>query len=169
MGLWFSNPLTRWAALGVALLGSSAVVLSRFEALHSTLGEAWAASVLSSLGVPVALAGAMPWRQSIAIAVAWAMTFAAGVFAVKGVISFRKARARGASVWAMAAVVVALGIEFPWARGPVIAVVPLTLASIVLLAWVPSPKALRKIGWTLVGFTVLAAALMVVTARNALS
>jgi hypothetical protein len=165
VGLWLAAPLTRWAALGVGLLGLSAVVLSRFEVLHSALGEVWAGTVLSSLGIPIALAGGMPWRQSIAIALAWAATFAAGIFAVKGVIGFRKTRARGASVWGMTAVVVALALEGQWSLGPVIAVAPLTLTSIVLLAIAPSPKALRPIGWTLVGFTVLAAALMVVTAR----
>jgi hypothetical protein len=117
----------------------------------------------------VALAGGMPWRPAIAIAIAWSLTFAAGVFAVKGVIAYRKTQTRGLSVWGLLAAAAALALEAFWARGPVIAVAPLTFASAVLIAVVPSPKALRAIGWTLVAFTVVSAALMVVTARVGLA
>lgn len=165
-GLWLSNAQTRWAALCVGILGLSAAILSRFEFLHSSLGEAWAGSVLAALGVPVALAGEMPLRLTTTIALAWSLAFAAGVFAVKGVISYRKTASRGGAIWGMTAVAAGLVLESKWESGPVIAVTPLTLASVLLLMMVPSPKALRKIGWTLVGFTVLAAALMVMTARG---
>jgi hypothetical protein len=165
-GLWLSNEQTRWAALGVGLLGLSAALLSRFEFLHSALGEAWAGGVLAALGVPVALASGMPIRLAIAIALAWSLAFAAGVFAVKGVIAYRKTAARGGAIWGMFAALAGLVLQLKWASGPVIAVIPLTLASVALLIMVPSPKSLRKIGWTLVGFTVLAAALMVMTARG---
>ena len=164
-GLWISNAQTRWAAVGVGVLGLSAAILSHLEFLHSAFGEAWAGSVLAALGVPIALAGAMPVRLAIAIALAWSLAFAAGVFAIKGVISYRKTTTRGGAIWGMIAVVTGLVLELKWASGPVMAVTPLTLASVLLLIRVPSPKALRKIGWTLVGFTVLSAALMVLTAR----
>jgi hypothetical protein len=165
VGLWMSNVQTRWAAVGVGILGLSAAILSRLEFLHSALGEAWAGAVLAALGVPIALAGAMPLRLAITIALAWSLAFAAGVFAIKGVISYRKTTTRGGATWGMLAVVTGLVLELKWASGPVMAVTPLTLASVLLLIRVPSPKALRKIGWTLVGFTVLATALMVLTAR----
>ncbi len=96
----------------------------------------------------------MSLRLAITIALAWSLAFAAGIFAVKGVISYRKTAARGRVTWGMLAVVTGLVLEHKWASGPVIAVTPLTLASVLLLIRVPSPKALRKIGWTLVGFTV---------------
>ena len=141
-------------------------MMDRFEISGSTLGEVWAGAVLSCLGIPIGLAGGLPLRLTLAVAMAWALAFAAGIFAVKGLITLRKTGSRGTSSWGLALVVVGLVLESLWWKGPVVAVMPLTLACIGTLVWAPSPKALRKIGWTLVGVTVLAATLMVLAVRN---
>ena len=166
LGLIGSNHEARWAGVIIGMLGASALVMDRFEISRGAWGEVWAGAVLSSLGIPIGLSGGLPLRLTLAVALAWALAFAAGIFAVKGLITLRKIGSRGSSSWGLALVVVGLVLESLWSIGPVIAVMPLTLACIVTLVWSPPPKALRKIGWTLVSFTVLAAALLVVAVRS---
>lgn len=166
LGLIGSNYETRWAGVIVGMLGASALMMDRFEVSSSVLGEVWAGAVLSSLGIPIGLAAGLPLRVALAVALAWSLAFAAGIFAVKGLITLRKTGSRGTSSWGLAVVVVGLVLESLWLAGPVVAVIPLTMACVATLVWAPSPKALRKIGWTLVAFTVVAAALMVVAVRR---
>jgi hypothetical protein len=165
IGLLYSSPPTRIAAISVGVLGLSAALMSRHEFRHSTLGEVWGGAVLSSLGVPIALAGGLSLKIAFAIAVAWSLAFGMGVFAVKGVILTRKNGSPSVGWWGLCVSVSLLMLEAVWAPWPVAAVAPLALASLVLRALRPSPKALRLVGWILVAFTVIAAALMVLAAR----
>ena len=62
-------------------------------------------------------------------------------------------------------IVLLLVVESCIALGPVLAVLPLAFSAVTLFAVAPSPKALRLVGWTLVGFTVAAGVLMALNAR----
>ena len=164
-GLLRSSEVTRSSVLLVVSLALLTVLLSKFGRLHSAEGEVLAGAMLALLSVPITLASGQSLSAALAIAVAWASAFASGIFAVRAVIMKKKYGTRGRGYWGLLAVSVLLIVESCWATGPVVAVLPLTVASAVVFGLAPSPRHLRTIGWTLVGFTALAASLMVLASR----
>ena len=164
-GLILANRATKIAGLSVAMLALVAGTLSHFDKLHSAFGEVWAGTVLAALGIPVSLACGVSIELALGNAFAWSLAFASGVFAVRAIIQRRKSGTRGRGLWAILAIVLLLVTQSRFTLGPVLAVSPLALAAVALFAVAPSPKALRKVGWTLVGFTVAAALAMALNAR----
>jgi hypothetical protein len=124
---------------------------------RTTAGEVLVASALSSLSLPVALAGGV-----------FATVFALATVAVRALIG-RTARAGGpppvvAGVFTMGVVALLAVLA---ARGVLAAIAPyaaLPVAAVALALTVrpPSPRHLRTIGWTLVGATAASAVLLVV-------
>lgn len=167
--LLLANGITRVAVLGVGALAVVAGALSLRGKLHSSFGEVWAGVVLAALGIPVSLACGTSLELALGNALAWALAFASGVFAVRALIHRKKTGTRGHGLWGLIAILLLLLVEARFVPGPVLAVTPLALAAVTLYAVSPSPKALRKVGWTLVGFTVAAALAMAINSRTRVS
>jgi len=165
VGLLMANPVARASAVGVGLLAILTALLGKLKQLHSAVGEVWAGVVFASLSIPISLSSNMSPSSAISIAIAWALSFGSGVFAVRAVIARKRTGKRGKGSWGIFAVLLLQALESRWAIGPALAVLPLTLASLVIIGIVPAPKHLRKIGWALVVLTAISAFLIVVTAR----
>ena len=164
-GMLLANRAAQIAALSASVFALVAAVTSQKGSLHNAFGEIWAGTVLATLGVPVSVACGMPFRLALENAFAWALAFAAGVLAVRALIQRKKTGFRGSGVWGILVIVLLLVAESCLALGPVLAVLPLALSAVTLFAVAPSPKALRRVGWTLVGFTVVAGVMMALNAR----
>jgi hypothetical protein len=167
-GFVVSNFTTRMSAVALFAMGVTTAVVSRRALVHSASGEIWAGSVLAFLGVPVGLAGGITLVTALAMWLAWSAAFAAGIFAIKGIIKRSKTGAFGGTILGIAGVWAVLAGEASKTPGVAIAVVPLALACSVVLLRAPSPRHLRSIGWTLVGLSALCTGLMVFTVRHPL-
>ena len=160
-----ANRAAQIAALSASVLALVAAVTSQKGSLHNAFGEIWAGTVLAALGIPVSVACGMPIGLALGNASAWSLAFAAGVLAVRALIQRKKTGMRGRGVWGILVIVLLLVVESCFALGPVLAVLPLALAAVTLFVVAPSPKALRRVGWTLVGFTFAAGVAMALNAR----
>jgi hypothetical protein len=135
---------------------------------RTTAGEVLVASALSSLSLPVALAGGVSTSGATTLFAVFATVFALATVAVRALIG-RTARAGGpppvvAGVFTMGVVALLAVLA---ARGVLAAIAPyaaLPVAAVALALTVrpPSPRHLRTIGWTLVGATAASAVLLVV-------
>lgn len=165
VGLIFASHATRLACVMISPLTLVAILLSHFEKLRTAFGEVWASTVMASLGVPVSLACGAPLALAIANALAWSLAFVAGVYAVRALIERKKTGSRGRGLWGIVAVVALSIVEWRFHSGPVLAVAPLIVAAVILFAWAPSPKLLRKVGWALVTFTAVSSLGMALNTR----
>lgn len=135
---------------------------------RTTTGEMLAATALSSLSFPVALAGHTGGVAAHTVFITFAAVFCTATIAVRALIG-RTARGGGpspiiagaATVFVVAALWLAAEYRFvasiaPWAA------LPVALVGLGLTVWPPAPRHLRTIGWTLVGATLLSAAILIV-------
>lgn len=164
-GVWsFTVP----AALGLWLL---ALVQARRE--KSTLGEVLAPFALAAWALPVMVAGGAPLGRAFAVAFIFAVTFAAPVLAMRAVIFGNRPRAHrrriqakallGISLCASLAIAAALLAGFGLLGA--LAAAPVAAAS-VLYAWVlPSPKLLKKLGWSMASASLLMPVLLGLAVR----
>lgn len=161
------SPASRSAAALAALLALGLVpfVVARRE---KTLGgELLAASALASASLPVLAAQAIALPLALQVWAAWSLGFAASTAAVRGVIAAAKGRAAPGSSLALAMALV-LAAAAPALGAPaVLAGAPLLLAALAVRAAEPSPKHLRRVGWTLVATSALTALACAHVARAA--
>lgn len=165
VGFVISDSITRVAAVALLLMGIVTAIVSRRALVHSSFGEIWAGTVLAFLGVPVGLAGGLAPITVMAMWLAWAAAFAAGIFAIKGIIRRNKTGGFGGALFGIVGIWLLLIGEAAKAPGVAVAVMPLAAACSLVLLRAPSPRHLRAIGWTLVGMSALSTALMVFTVR----
>jgi multidrug transporter EmrE-like cation transporter len=132
---------------------------------RSLPGELILASMLAGAAVPVALAAAVPLPLAIWAWAAWSVGFGAVTCAVHGAVLRRARRdprpARVTGLVLVIAAVVLVALRFT----PAAAILPLIAAAIALHALTPSPRSVRRIGWTLATATLAAGAWMVIAVR----
>jgi hypothetical protein len=163
--------MPRDALIGLLLpiaLGALVLVAVFMHREKTTLGEAIVALALSSVSVPVAVAGAVPRVAAFTLFVVFAAVFVTATISVRAMIG-RVSRAGGPSPAAAGALTIAViaGLAVSAAAGRLLPVAPyaaLPVCAIALGLTVrpPSPRHLRLIGWTLVGATALTALMLVV-------
>jgi hypothetical protein len=164
LGIAFVPAAARWSlAVPAAFAAVVAVFIAR-GAEKTAPGELIAAAALSSASIPVALAsGASPGAAWGAWA-AWSAAFGASTFAVRTVV----AHARSPIAWprrlvAPAAVIALLALAagaggLPWFAA--LAAAPMLAVAVGLAAAPPGPRSLKRVGWALVGASVLLAAVL---------
>jgi hypothetical protein len=129
------------------------------------------AAGLSSSGYPVAIAsGASPGSAGAAW-LAWVLGFAAATLGVQALLARSRGEPRdpGArsalAVAALALLPVGLAARtaVPWAVPA--AVAPLALAALAVIAFRPSPRRLKRVGWTILSASLASAAMLVAGLR----
>lgn len=162
----------RWAFLVPAIPGAWLLQLTVRGREKTTAGETGAAVAFASIAVPIVVAGGGPWHLGAAIALAFALLFAASTLAVRVVIlrtraggDPRAARRTRDAVFSLAAVgtivAVALNAAGVFGRGAALAVLPGLVFASSVAAFPPRPARLRRVGWTLVAISALTSILLI--------
>ncbi len=171
-GFVAGTPAVRWALLVPALPAAAFVALLWAGQERTAAGEVLAAVTLSSMAFPIAvgaLVGAVESGRALAV---WALGLSALVFPVRAIGARRRAHtgAAGRVLPAVAVSAVAVGLVGVFlVPADVVALAPLVVASLWLGAVPPEPRQLRRVGWSLVGATLLTAGLLVLEVRGGLS
>ncbi|MGE0444275.1 MAG: YwiC-like family protein [Vicinamibacterales bacterium] len=166
------EPSAYWS-LAVPLI--PAILLSACTVTHrekTWYGEVTAAIAFSTVAVPIAVAGGGTMRQALTIAIPFALFSVLSTLAVRVVIlrvrgggdpvaSSRTSRAvftlSGLAIVALAALAAASAL--PWTIPA--AAVPGVLAATIVAAFPPPPAKLKRLGWTLMGASLLTAAIVI--------
>ncbi|MEM1030924.1 MAG: YwiC-like family protein [Myxococcota bacterium] len=119
-------------------------------------GEVLAGACLSAAALPVAIAGGTAASLAVAAWLAWSLAFAITTSTVRRVIATAKGRPHRAEALvlglsSLGLVATALVAPVAWAMSP------LLVASWWLALRPPPVRRLKRVGWTLVAFTVVAA------------
>jgi YwiC-like protein len=159
------------ARLALAVTIALSVGLAAFIAVkreHTALGESWMSATMGSLAAPIAIASASSLQTAITLAGAFAAAFIAPTVAVHAVIaSTRRPPATGLRLGSLAVTVLLVaGVWLAAVRGVIAwpgvwAVVPAAGAAAALALAPPSARQLRVVGWTLVGTSTAAAAILI--------
>jgi hypothetical protein len=139
---------------------------------RTTSGEVIVAMTLTSISFPVVVAGGIGVQAAAAVVAVFAAAFVSATVAVRAVIAHATRSPHGPGRGLAATIVMllifaliataAFGVVAPVA---IWAVAPACAFALVLLATTPSPRHLRRIGWTLVGTTAAAAVVLIVALR----
>lgn len=156
-----------WLGLPALFAAASAVLIVRGRE-RTTVGEVLIAAALASSAVPVAIAGGESHAAALTVFLVFASIAAAATVAVRSVIG-RVSKAGGPSsvvaVAFAASVVIGLAL-LAWQRtvAPVApwAALPVCVVAVVLSVWPPSPRHLRRVGWTLVAANALTLVIAIV-------
>jgi hypothetical protein len=165
-GLWLAPTSARLAALISAALGLGLLALALTDREKTPLGEIWVAGAFASLTALLGLAGGATLETAAIAAGVWWVCFVVAVLAVQGSLSRTrpgKAFAGPAAVaLSLAAGLIAIGLALrvPGAL-PALAVLPVALVSGFWGALRPHPRALRKVGWSMVAAQLSTFALLV--------
>ncbi len=156
-----------WLALPALFAVTSAVLIVRGRE-RTTVGEVVIAGALASAAVPVAIAGGESRAAALTVFLVFALVASAATVAVRSVIG-RVSKAGGPSTTAaltfVIAVVTALAVLAlvhivasiaPWAA------LPVCIVAVVLAVQPPSPRHLRRVGWTLVAANTLTLVIVIV-------
>lgn len=147
------NP-ARLAVAAPVLLGALLGLFIAKKQERTNAGEVVAGVALSSVGLPVALAGGQPLVDALVVWLLWSASFATATLAVRALIhSARSGRfPLGALLGcllitsgAVAAAALYSAPLAPWAM------LPGAIAALALLLVRIPPRNLRKVGWALVG------------------
>lgn len=155
-----------WLALPVVLAACVAVVVF-LHVERTTAGELLVAVALSSMSVPVALAGNAGLLPALTVFAVFAATFIVATLSVRALIG-RVHKAGGppplaAGLLTLTAVALLAWLSLAGRLAPVApyAALPPSAVALGLVVSPPAPKYLREIGWTLVGATLLTAVALV--------
>lgn len=129
-------------------------------------GEVAAASALASAGFLVLVAAGAPWRAALTFWAVWVAGNAAATASVRTVIASFKGNPERASGVVLAAATAAPLALLAAGRLPMLAAVPMVIVAWAIVALKPHPRALRKVGWSLVAATTTTALLTVVLLRR---
>jgi hypothetical protein len=170
-GFLVAPPLARWAALVPPLLAAIVALLVWRGVERTTPGEVAVATALTSPGYPVAIAAGAGPATAGAAWLAWVLGFAAVTLAVQVLLARARGEARdpGARsamlVVALAALAAGLAARttVPWTVPA--AVAPLALAALAVIGLRPSPRHLKRVGWTILAASLASAAVLVTGLR----
>lgn len=159
-----------WLLLPVALAVCVAVVVF-LHIERTTGGELLVAAALSSMSVPLTLAGDGRMVPAFTVFAVFAAIFAAATLSVRALIA-RTHRGSGppptlAAALTLAAIALLAWLSMTARLAPVApyAALPVCAVALYLTMVPPAPKYLREIGWTLVAATVLTASALVLGLR----
>lgn len=171
-GLLLAPAAARVAVVPAAALGACAIGLALARLEKTTGGELLVSWALAAASAPVAIAAGAPPRHAWASVVTWAVSFTAATLPVRAILL--RARTRGAVDRRplAAGVAAALGGVALWAgtRGTIpwpaaIAILPVTLAALVVSLAPVRPQRLTLVGWSVVGASVAALLVLVLGLR----
>lgn len=159
-----------WLLLPVSLAAGVAVaVFMHLE--RTTPGELLVAAALSSMSVPVTLAGETRLGQALTVFAVFAVVFVAATLSVRALIG-RTHKGSGppplvAAALTLVGIVLLAWLSLAGRLAPVapFATLPVCAVAVGLVIAPPGPRYLREIGWTFVGATLLTAAVLVLGLR----
>jgi hypothetical protein len=166
--LLLAPPAARLAALAPALLAAPVVPLAAARLEKTMAGELLVAAALSACAAPVALAAGAPAAWGWSAAGTWFLSFAAATLPVratllwartKGARETRPLAAVGAAAIGAASLGAAAAGLWPWPAAA--AVVPTAIAAAVVAILRVRPQRFTTVGWSLVGASAVAFALLV--------
>jgi hypothetical protein len=156
-------PLVLASALGVMIVRGRE---------HTTPGEVVSALTLSSLALPIALAARASIGAALTCALVFAVAFVAATVCVRAMILWAQRRAgalprsaAGAFAAGGVAVLAALSRADVTHAVGAWAALPVCGVGLWIVAVPPSPRHVRRVGWTLVGATVVTSALLIAGLR----
>lgn len=173
-GLALAPPAARLAALVPAVLALPVLPLVALRLEKTTGGELLVAAALSAAAAPVALAGGAPPAWAWSSAGTWFLSFAAATLPVratllwartKGAREVRPLAAAGAAAIGAASIAAAAGRLWPWPAA--LAVLPTAAAAVAVALMKVRPQRFTQVGWSLVGASVVALAVLVAGFRAA--
>lgn len=157
------------AAVAPLFLGAFVGWLVQRNLEKTAAGEMAAAAALAGVAVPVAIASGVPWSAAAGAWGAWTVAFGASTWAVRAVIAHQRAplpwarRVLPLAAAALLGLAGALQGALPWYCAA--AAAPMLFVALAVAASPPHPRALKRVGWSLVGSSIAAAAILVTGCR----
>jgi hypothetical protein len=162
----------RLAALAPAVLGAPVLPLVAARLEKTVAGELLVAAALSACAAPIALAAGAPAPWAWGAVITWFLSFAAATLPVqatllwartKGARERRPLAAAGAAAIGVGALAAAAAGPLPWPAA--LAVLPTAIAAVVVALARVRPQQFTRVGWSLVGASIAALAVLVVGFR----
>ena len=162
-GLLLAAPVVQYA-VGVPLLLGVALVMLAIQGLErSVVGEALAASTLSSIAIPLGLSSGLDLTSTLAVALIWLVTSLLGTAVVRLTVARTKAKSdeeharvrfKRALLVLVSLAVIAVGVAAPYGSQVglwvLAAAVPVAVVVLVMAVLQPTARRLRLMGWSLV-------------------
>ena len=162
-GLLLAAPVVQYA-VGVPLLLGVALVMLAIQGLErSVVGEALAASTLSSIAIPLGLSAGLDLTSTLAVALIWLVTSLLGTAVVRLTVARTKAKSdeeharvrfKRALLVLVSLAVIAVGVAAPYGSQVglwvLAAAVPVAVVVLVMAVLQPTARRLRLMGWSLV-------------------
>ena len=166
----------RWALLVPALPAGAFILMTVRGREKSTAGELTGAMAFSGVAVPMTLAAGGTVTTALAIVVPFSLLFVAGTLAVRVVILRVRGGGDPEAVAAARKLVYALAgtavVILGWASAAgllpasiLLAAAPGLATAVMVATHPPAPARLRRLGWTLVATSTVAAMVTIVAAR----
>jgi hypothetical protein len=154
------------AAIPAIVLGAIVALLVSRDDEKTTFGELTAAAALSAAALPTAIAAGWEFPRALAAWATFVLAFGAATLGVRAVLAKAKRRGPFARVAPLVANVVLTIVVALIARPIAIAALPTVLVSTAIGILAPHPRALAKMGWTLVVASLATTILVVIFARS---
>lgn len=168
LALALASTTVRLAALAPAALAAPVLPLVAARLEKTVAGELLVAAALAACAAPVALAAGAPPSWAWGAVATWFLSFAAATLPVqatllwartKGARERRPLAAAGAAAIGLAALGLAAAGVLPWPAA--VAVLPTATAAVAVALAKVRPQAFTKVGWSLVGASIAALAVLV--------
>ena len=162
-GLLLATPAVQYAVGMPLLLGIGLIMLAVQGLERSMIGEALAASTLSSIAIPLGLSAGLGLTPTLAVALIWLLTSLLGTAVVRLTLARTKAktdqelsrvRFKRALLMLVCLAVVAVGVAAPYGSRVglwvLAAAVPVAVVVFTMAVLQPTARRLRLMGWSLV-------------------
>ncbi len=162
-GLLLATPAVQYAVGMPLLLGVGLIMLAIQGLERSMIGEALAASTLSSIAIPLGLSAGLGLTPTLAVALIWLLTSLLGTAVVRLTLARTKAktdqelarvRFNRALLVLVCLAVVAVGVAAPYGSRVglwvLAAAVPVAVVVLTMAILQPTARRLRLMGWSLV-------------------
>ncbi len=170
-GLVLAPPAVRSAAVLPAVLALAFGVTVGLGQERTLVGEALAALALAAASYPLAIAGGLAPPAAARAWCVWALGFGSLLVPVRSIGARRRASSSllGRLLPVLLAAALGLGLlPAGLGAGHLLALAPLVAAACGFAISPPEPRALPRVGWTVVGAGVLTTGLLVLLARTGL-
>jgi hypothetical protein len=167
LALALASTSVRLAALAPAVLAAPVLPLVAAHLEKTIAGELLVAAALSACAAPVALASGAPPAWAWGAVATWFLSFAAATLPVQATLLWARTRgarerrplaaAGAAAIGLLALALAAVGV-LPWPAA--LAVLPTAIAAVVVALARIRPQQFTKVGWSLVGASVAALAVL---------
>lgn len=165
IGLALASPAARLACVVPALLAIPVAFVAAKGRERRTGVELVVAAALSSIVLPLGIAGGLDPAHAGGVALAWWTTFAVGTIAARGVLLQMKDGGKRLAIGRAVALVVltgalALAVLDPVPPALALAPAPTALGALLVTTRPPSPKHMARVGLGLVATSCMALALL---------